>query len=242
MPVFNEHCSISRVVHDWFAILDRSVDDFILLSINDGSTDDTETILGSLKSELGSRLEIISRPNRGHGQTCLQGYRIALERNIPHILQIDSDGQSDPVHFPEFWACRERFDVIYGKRSRHDGFRRIIASQILRISLRHFAKVDCVDANVPYRLMNTAACAPAILAIPAHFDLANVALAVALRKTPSVRHGQLPIGFPPRLGGEPSVPFLKFATKARELLQQLESSGLARNEASAANVRPIPED
>lgn len=229
MPVFNEQASIQQVVSTWFTTLDHTVGDFSLLTLDDGSTDETLAILQGLATELGPRLEILSRANRGHGQTCLQGYRLAVERKIPYVLQIDSDGQSDPSHFPSFWAERGELDVIYGKRSRKDGIRRIIASRVLKTLLHYHAKVDCVDANVPYRLMNTSSCAVAIQSIPSNFDLANVALAVILRKNPAIRHGDVLIGFPPRLGGEPSVPFLKFAAKARELLQQLASSGIANS-------------
>jgi dolichol-phosphate mannosyltransferase len=221
MPVYNEEASVESVVREWFAELSRVAGEFIFLAIDDGSTDETTTILRRLEADLGPRFEILSRENRGHGQSCLQGYRIAIERDIPHVLQIDSDGQSDPRHFPGFWNLRHEFDVIYGKRTRMDGGRRVAASLVLRGSLRLLAGVDCIDANVPYRLMNTQACAPMIRSIPAGFFLANVALAVQLRKNPGIRHGSVPIHFPPRRGGEPSVPLRKFAIKALELFRQL---------------------
>lgn len=223
MPVYNEEAAVESVIREWFAELSRVAFDFTLLAIDDGSKDSTLRVLRELEGELGQRLEILSRENRGHGQSCLQGYRIAIERGIPHILQIDSDGQSDPRHFGEFWKLRDDFDIIYGKRNRMDGWRRVAASRVLRWSLRLLAGADCIDANVPYRLMNTAACAPAIRSIPSDFFLANVALAVRLRKTPGIRHGIVPIHFPSRRGGEPSVPFSKFAIKAIELFRQLKT-------------------
>ena len=221
MPVFNEQASLRKVVTEWFSELERCVEKFVLLAIDDGSTDETLENLKALQGELGARLEWISRENRGHGQTCIQGYRIALERKIPYIFQIDSDGQSDPQYFHYFWERREQFDVIYGKRTRQDGFRRVVASLILRYALRVLAKVDCVDANVPYRLMDTVACGEAIRRIPSEINLANIALAVCLKRDPKIRHGYIPIGFPPRHGGEASVPFSKFAVKASELFRQL---------------------
>jgi len=228
LPVFNEQESVPRVIREWFGVLDSEVRDFTILAIDDGSTDTTLKSLESLESELGTRLEIISRPNRGHGQSCIEGYRIAIDRKISFILQIDSDGQSDPRHFPDFWNLREHHDVIYGKRSRHDGARRIFASAVLRLMLRLFAGADCVDANVPYRLMDTRACTESIRAVPGDIFLSNVALAVVLSKNPAVRHGSLPITFPPRHGGEPSVPFSKFAMKGVELFRQLRKSGISR--------------
>jgi dolichol-phosphate mannosyltransferase len=226
MPVFNEQASISRVIDEWFPVLDREVGNFNLLAIDDGSTDDSAVLLDKLRQHHGPRLEIMRHDNRGHGQSCMAGYRFALERNIAYILQIDSDGQSDPRHFPDFWQLREQHDVIFGKRSRRDGSRRIIASAVLRILLRLLAGVNCVDANVPYRLMNASACAHAIRAVSSDVFLANVALAVILRKSPAIRHGQVPIGFPPRHGGEPSVPFIKFAAKGFELFAQMKRAGI----------------
>ena len=221
MPVFNEQASVEKVIGEWFPELERTAHGFTLLAIDDGSTDATPDILKSLQAQLGPRLEWVSRENRGHGQTCIEGYRIALERGIPFVFQIDSDGQSDPRHFSEFWERRNDFDVIYGKRTRQDGFRRVMASLVLRHALRVLAKADCVDANVPYRLMNTAACSDAIRSIPPAIDLANIGLAVRLKRQPAIRHGHIDIGFPPRHGGEASVPLSKFAVKAVELFRQL---------------------
>lgn len=221
MPVYNEEASIGKVVRDWFAELDREVGDFLLLAIDDGSVDGTLPKLRMLAGEFGRRIEVRSRPNRGHGQTCLEGYGIAADRGIPHVLQIDSDGQCDPSFFKDFWARRGDYDVIYGRRRREDGLRRIAASFILRRLLRFAHGVDCIDPNVPYRMMRTAACAPVAAMIPGDFFLANVALSVLLRRNPGIRHGEVPIRFRERSGGEPSVPLSRFAFRALELTQQL---------------------
>lgn len=227
MPIFNEEASVAKVLGDWFAEMEKTVENFLILAVDDGSTDQTPAILRRLRSEFGPRLEVISRPNKGHGQTCLEGYRLACSRQIPYILQIDSDGQCDPAYFGGFWDRRETFDVIYGSRTREDGFRRIIASRFLKTMLSGLFGVTCVDPNVPYRLMRTDACCPAFERIPADFALANVALAFVLRKDPQIRHGDVPIRFRERYGGEPSVPFSKFAVKAIELFRQLQKLEVA---------------
>jgi glycosyltransferase involved in cell wall biosynthesis len=104
MPVYNEAASIETVVREWLAALRHSGARFTWLIINDGSTDATAAILSKLQLDFGDCLQIISRPNKGHGQTCIEGYRIAIEQEIPYILQIDSDGQSSPSHFDELWS------------------------------------------------------------------------------------------------------------------------------------------
>lgn len=226
MPVFNEQVAVESVVHEWIGALESEVPRFTLLAINDGSNDGTQQILTELQDEYPDRLEVLSRPNRGHGKTCMEGYQIALQRQIPYVFQIDSDGQSDPKHFHQFWRVRQDYDVIYGKRLRGDGFRRMLASLVLRAALRVFAGVDCVDANVPYRLMNIRSCANSLRSVPPGLSLANVGLAVLLKKDSAIRHGEIPIHFPPRRGGEPSVPFTKFAAKAFELFSQMKKGGI----------------
>ncbi len=223
MPAYNEEVAIAPVVRDWFAALDRVVGNFVLRVIDDGSKDSTRGMLEGLRADLGPRLELHSRPNRGHGQTCLEGYREAVEREIPFILQIDSDGQCDPVYLSPFWDLRHDHDVIYGRRSREDGLVRFIASFTLRSLVRLIEGVPCVDPNVPYRLMRTDVCAPAIASIPSTFDLANIALSVQLARQPGLREATVPICFRERLGGEPSVPLHRFASKAVELFRQLKA-------------------
>ena len=221
MPAYNEQDAIKSVIDGWIDALKKVELNFQILVINDGSTDRTSSILNDLNEKYGKLLHLIHRSNKGHGQTCIEGYRLAAFQKIPFILQIDSDGQCDPLYFEQFWKCREDYDVIYGNRQRQDGTKRIFASLILKLSLRGFFAADCRDPNVPYRLMRTETCKDSFDKIPEDFFLANVALAVVLRKDSKIRHGEVPINFRERLGGEPSVPFSKFALRALELFFQL---------------------
>ncbi len=222
MPVFNEQASIRKVVMEWFQEIENWTDHFIFLAIDDGSKDESLLKLKQLQKQLGSRLEIVSRPNKGHGQSCLEGYRTACERGIPYVMQIDSDGQCDPQYFYRLWRVHQNHDVIYGHRKvRDDGFRRVLASAILKLSILFTMGVWCVDANVPYRLMSTESLKPILPKIPDDFVLANVGLAVLLKWDKKIRHQSIPIRFRDRYGGEPSVRLAKFGEKALELFGQL---------------------
>ena len=221
LPVYNEQASVRKVVLEWFQEIENWTENFSFLCLNDGSTDDTLKILSRLRNQLDARLEILSHSNRGHGQTCLEGYRIACKRNIPHILQIDSDGQCDPQYFFRFWRLRDKFEVIYGiRKTREDGWRRVLASLVLKTVLFATQQVHCADANVPYRLIRTEKLLPILNKIPPDFFLANVALAILLKKSHWTHH-HIPIRFRERYGGEPSVKFGKFTEKAIELIKNL---------------------
>jgi dolichol-phosphate mannosyltransferase len=222
VPVFNEQASIEKVVLEWHAELGRWTDKFALLLIDDGSKDGTRRILESLRGRLGSSVEVLSRANRGHGQTCLEGYRRAIAAGIPYVFQIDSDGQCDPRYFASFWQAREQCDVLLGVRTRRDdGLRRVIASGVLRLWVYLLAGVWCRDANVPFRLMRTTSIADKVARIGPDFFLANVALSVLVVRDRRLRLGHVAIGFRVRYGGEPSIPLRKFLLKALELRAQL---------------------
>lgn len=227
MPVYNEEASIRKSVGEWFREIENWTDNFVFLCIDDGSTDDTPRILRQLSDRLGSRLEVVSHPNRGHGQTCLEGYREACSRGASCVLQVDSDGQCDPQYFFRLWRMRDKAEVVYGvRRRRDDGWRRVLASFVLRTTLLAAAGVHCADANVPYRLMRTRGLEDEISKIPGDFFLANVALAVLLRRA-GWSHAHVPIRFRERYGGEPSVKIGRFSEKAVELVGQLRRLGVS---------------
>lgn len=224
MPVYNEEFCIRRVVLEWYDEIASWTDNFCFLVIDDGSKDETRACLLHLQEILGPRLEVISRENRGHGQSCLQGYHVALEKKIPFVLQLDSDGQCDIRFFHHFWRCRKDYDVIYGDRIRRDdGWRRTLASWILRFTILATTGSWCVDPNVPFRLMKSSMLPMHLPKINSEFFLANVALAVLLRKDKNIRHGCVPIRFRKRYGGEPSVRLNQFGNRASQLVRQLRS-------------------
>jgi glycosyltransferase involved in cell wall biosynthesis len=222
MPAFNEEASVRKVVLEFFREIEHWTEKFVFLCLNDGSTDRTGEVLNRLREQLGPRLEVVHQANQGHGQTCLEGYRQAIRRKIPWILQIDSDGQCDPQYFFRFWRIRKTSDVIYGVRIRRDdGMRRVFASKILRLFLWVAAGSNCKDANVPYRMMKTAQVALALHKIPNGMFLANVGLSVVLSLEPRICTSHIPIHFRERYGGEPKVPFQIFGAKAVELWPHL---------------------
>lgn len=213
---------IQKVVVEWLAVLDFNFTTFCLLVINDGSTDDASAVLAQVEDQYQPRLRVIHQQNVGHGQTCLKGYRWAVEHQIPFVFQIDSDGQCDPKYFKEMWERRNDYDVIYGKRVvREDGWHRVLASWVMRMLLLICFRTHCVDANVPYRLMRTEVLKPILPKIGPDFHLANVALAVLLKRTPGVRHGHVPIRFRRRYAGESKTPFSKFFSRGVQLFFQL---------------------
>jgi dolichol-phosphate mannosyltransferase len=222
MPMYNERASVKKVVTEWFQEVAHWTEDFIFIAINDGSRDDSLIILRKLQERLGERFHIIDQSNKGHGQSCLEGYRLAAQLGAEFVLQIDSDGQCAPQYFFRLWRLREDADVIYGVRTRRDdGFLRLAVSMVLRLFILGAYHAFCPDANVPYRLMRVSVVLDAVNRIPPDFFLANVALAIILARTAGCRHSYVSIRFRERYGGEPTVKASVFARKAVELHKQM---------------------
>jgi dolichol-phosphate mannosyltransferase len=199
MPVYNEAKLIRAVVEEWLPVLRRYAGDVTLCVIDDGSTDATPAVLDQLARE-NPAVQVVTKPNTGHGQTCLYGYRLALSRGARWVFQIDSDGQCDPAHFPEIWGLRADHPLVFGaRRVRRDGWWRKFVSWMLAFGAAVGSGVWVRDPNVPYRLMRATVLRPAVDVVPDDVDLANVYLAAALQARAPIRW--VDIAFRERLAG-----------------------------------------
>src|SRR5687768_12844291 len=90
MPIYNEQASIGAVVREWKDMLARVAPEHRILILNDGSKDNTAQVLAEIAAATPG-VEVINKPNSGHGRTCIQGYGEALQRGARWVFQIDSD-------------------------------------------------------------------------------------------------------------------------------------------------------
>jgi dolichol-phosphate mannosyltransferase len=221
IPVYNEEECIIEVLEEWTRAIRRENISTLFIVIDDGSTDHTlERIANYTYRARRDDILAIHQVNQGHGQSCLNGYRKALELKIPRVFQIDSDGQCDPAFFPLIWQARDQACAVYGKRRyRDDGRPRILISWVLRQFLSVVTRTRLSDSNVPFRLYQSKFMEEALGKIPKTFHLANIAMALLLEPMGFV---EIPIHFRNRQGGHPSVNWIGFARKAIQLYQDLE--------------------
>lgn len=216
VPVYNEQECIVAVLQEWRQAMAACVRRFCILVIDDGSTDQTPERLKSLD---WPELKVHRHANRGHGQSCIVGYRLAAETEAAYVFQIDSDGQCDPTEFSTLWSRRNEAVAIYGRRTRRDdGLARRVITKCLRYVLKFQLHTRLNDTNVPYRLYKTDVAAEVAARVPITFDLANIAMALLMEPLGFV---EIPIHFRDRMGGHPSVKWLGFAKKAKRLMNDL---------------------
>ncbi len=206
IPTYNEKANIAEVVKDWYPIVKKynGKRESRLVIINDGSKDETLEVLHKL-AKGRPLLKVLDKPNSGHGATVLYGYNYALSHGADYIFQTDSDGQTRPDEFHQFWELRKKYDMVIGHRAnREDGFSRFIVTKVLKYTVRAELGVTVTDANTPFRLMGRKPLEDCIKYIPKDFNLANVILTVVYyRKNYKVQY--IPITFRARQGGINSI-------------------------------------
>jgi glycosyltransferase involved in cell wall biosynthesis len=222
MPAYNEEACLRYVAEEWLQTLKHTYPDFIFLALNDGSKDSTLAILNSIASK-EKNFRVVDKLNAGHGQTCLEGYRIALKEAAEWILQIDSDGQCDPVYFESFLNKASEEKIIYGwRKSRDEGWRRLWISRFVTLFAFVATGVCVKDGNVPYRLMHKTTLENIVGLVPRDFHLANILVAVLQEKYFGI--SWVPIHFRNRMGGTASVKTYSFVKHGVKLFRQLRAA------------------
>ena len=135
----------------------------------------------------------------------LFGYNYAIDNNADYIFQTDSDGQTDPAEFEQFWECRDEYDAVIGSRpQRQDGRSRKFVEGVLLLLLRMTFGVRVPDSNAPFRLMKSELVAKYLGKMPKDFNLPNVMLTTYFAYFKE-KVKFIDITFKPRQGGTNSI-------------------------------------
>lgn len=209
MPAYNEEDNISDVVKQWYKVLYGKSEESRLVVADSGSTDKTHEILLHLKGEGYPKIDILSDTNQFHGPKLLSLYDYAIKNGADYIFQTDSDGQTNPSEFDNFWKERERYDGIFGNRTyRGDGKARAFVEMVVCVLLRLYFSVKIPDANAPFRLMKADVLNKYINRFPEDYNIPNIILTTFFCRY-NERINFKEISFKPRQGGKNSINFVK---------------------------------
>lgn len=177
MPVYNEQDVIGGVLEKWAHALDSLQIDYVIRPYNDGSRDNTFAVMQESAKRL-AHVEVRDKPNGGHGNTILTGYREAAVDGFDWVFQIDSDDEMGPESFSDLWFRRVDFDFLVGIRDgRKQTLSRKFVSLVSRCCVKSLYGRNTVwDVNTPYRLMRVLAFRCAFEAIPLTTFAPNVIL------------------------------------------------------------------
>ncbi len=98
IPTYNNASTLKKILNDVLGYTDQ------LIVVNDGSTDNTLSILKEYQ-----QIEVISySKNIGKGWALRQGFKLALSKGYDYVISIDSDGQHFADDLPAFLERLER--------------------------------------------------------------------------------------------------------------------------------------
>ncbi len=231
LPVYNEENSLSLVINEWRETLTMEIGagNFTLLAVNDGSTDGSQQELENLQSSY-EELLVINKENTGHGPSCVEGYRYAVESGAEWIFQIDSDGQCDPKFFSEFWQQRSKALFHFGfRKKRADGIFRSLVTRLFSLYLFCVTGHWIRDANVPYRLMRANSLKSLLPFVPKDSPIANAHLALLIHRYFGIRW--IDIHFRQRTAGRSTLKIFSFIGKSIQVAVK-----------TRASLRKLPND
>ena len=204
MPAYNEEANIREVVTSWYKVLEGKSDKSRLVVADFGSTDSTHSILLEMQKDM-PQIEVLEKSGKLHGPKIIALYDYAIKSGADYIFQTDSDGQTNPDEFDEFWQLREQYAGIFGNRTvRGDGQDRAFVEKVVCLLVKLYFKVTVPDANAPFRLMKADVVGKYLYKLPEDYFLPNVMMTAYFEyfheKTLFKE-----ISFKERIGGENSI-------------------------------------
>lgn len=183
MPAFNEALAIPAFVSEISEAFAGT--NFLIVVVNDHSTDDTENTLRTLATTYPLQFHTNAQ-NSGHGPSTLKALSLAAGFSPKYVVATDGDGhiagQVLRRLYDGAWSSKT-LTVIEGARTqRDDPWFRKIASAATRFLVKHFSTIPPEDANTPFRVYPTKILRELLTKITADHLTPNLVMATLVRR------------------------------------------------------------
>jgi glycosyltransferase involved in cell wall biosynthesis len=155
VPVKDERDTIQSLCHR-IACNVPPGNEFEIILIDDGSQDDSWTIIDRLTRSYPKRIRGIRfRHNAGKATALAAGFRIVQGKLV---FTLDADLQDDPQEIPRFLdKIDEGYDLVSGwKRTRHDPWHKVLPSRVFNLLASALGGVWLHDHNCGFKCYRAA--------------------------------------------------------------------------------------
>ena len=152
-PAYNEEANITSTVEQAHHVAQKITNNFEILIINDGSSDNTEAVSKELQEKY-PEVKLINHPhNLGYGAALISGFKNATK---DWTFFSDGDGQFDLKELTKFIEPTKDFDVVIGyRKKRNDPFMRLLNAKGWNVLNRLFFGLKVTDIDCAFKLFKT---------------------------------------------------------------------------------------
>jgi glycosyltransferase involved in cell wall biosynthesis len=199
LPAYNEEANIEFVVTDALSVLPAFVDDFEIIVVNDGSHDQTGSIVERLASNDGRILTVHHSRNRGYGAALTSGFRVSRG---DFVMFMDADRQFDVRDLRFLAPFASEFDVVAGfRKERNDPVHRRLFAECFNVVVRVLFGVHLRDIDCAFKLFRGDLIRGMTLISPG--ALINTEIQAKARRQ-CARLQQIGVNHYPRVAGQPT--------------------------------------
>jgi glycosyltransferase involved in cell wall biosynthesis len=151
-PCYNDAQTIAGLVRDVDCQLRQLTDDYEVIVVNDGSSDNSAAVLRALQTELPA-LKVITHPvNRGYGGALRSGFAAAAKELV---FYTDGDAQYDVKELPVLLMLMtaDTHFVNGIKMARGDAAYRVHAGNVHKFLMRWSFWLPVIDVDCDFRLV-----------------------------------------------------------------------------------------
>jgi dolichol-phosphate mannosyltransferase len=193
VPVYNEEDNLNRVHQEMKQFLSISKKKAKILFVNDGSKDNSQTLIEKICKDNAEFTYISFEKNTGLSAAIKAGFDYA---DTTWLGYIDADLQTAPEDFNILMEFAGEFDLVTGVRSnRKDSFTKNMSSKIANGIRRAFTDDGMDDTGCPLKLIRT----DMAKRIPMFNGLHRFLPAMILLQNGKIK--QTPVGHFPRIAG-----------------------------------------
>ena len=147
IPAFNEEESIKPLVNLIFKNLDKNLEDFEIILIDDGSNDKTWDEIVKISNKFENIVPIKLLENYGKSDALDAGFKVCKGN---YVLTMDADLQDDPSEILPLYSMiiENKYDLVSGwKKKRNDPLTKTIPSKFFNLVTSLFSGIKLNDFN-----------------------------------------------------------------------------------------------